>query len=154
MIQNTLIIGMGALGLLYADIIDDPVHLLRFEEIYESHRKQMMRTANAILMDEHEAEDAVQELFVKLYRSPPDSSIAKPRAYLFRAARNMALDMLFVAVLGFGVGAAAIATTISQGISAALCCIHLLRVDAPYQITLKEIRFDKKSLLNKSPCPM
>ena len=86
-------------------------------------------------------------IFVGILHAVGDSR--HPLYYLiFSTFVNIALDMLFVAVLGFGVGAAAIATTISQGISAMLCCIHLLRVDAPYQITLKEIRFDKKSLLD------
>ena len=86
-------------------------------------------------------------IFVGILHAVGDSR--HPLYYLiFSTFVNIALDMLFVAVLGFGVGAAAIATTISQGISAALCCFHLLRVDAPYQITLKEIRFDKKSLLD------
>ena len=60
---------------------------------------------------------------------------------------NIGLDMLFVAALGFGVGSAAIATTISQGVSAALCCWHLLRVDAPYRVKLRSIRFHKDSFL-------
>ena len=60
---------------------------------------------------------------------------------------NIILDMLFVAVLDLGVGSAAIATTISQGLSALLCFIHLLRVDAPYRMRVREVQFDKKSLL-------
>ena len=60
---------------------------------------------------------------------------------------NMALDMLFVAVFRWGVGSAAIATVISQGISALLCFLHLLRVDAPYRVSLREIRIHKDSLL-------
>ena len=60
---------------------------------------------------------------------------------------NIVLDMLFVAVLGFGVGAAALATTFSQGVSALLCFVHMLRVDAPYRVNIKCIRFHKDSLL-------
>ena len=60
---------------------------------------------------------------------------------------NIVLDMLLVAVLGFGVGAAALATTFSQGVSAFLCFVHMLRVDAPYRISLKHIRFHKENLL-------
>ena len=72
-----------------------------------------------------------------------------PLYYLmFSTVINIILDMLFVAVLGFGVGSAAVATTISQGISALLCCIHLVRIDAPYKVSLKEIRFEKKSLMD------
>ena len=61
---------------------------------------------------------------------------------------NMILDMLFVAVLGFGVGAAALATTLSQGISALLCFIHLLRIDAPYRVSIRKLRIHKKSLVD------
>ena len=61
---------------------------------------------------------------------------------------NIVLDLLFVAVFKWGVGSAAIATTISQGISALLCFIHLLRIDGPYKISIKEIRFDKRSLID------
>ena len=60
---------------------------------------------------------------------------------------NIALDMLFVAGLGFGVGSAAIATTISQGISALLCFWHMVRVDAPYRVSIRKIRFHKESLI-------
>lgn len=60
---------------------------------------------------------------------------------------NIVLDMLLVAVLGFGVGAAALATTFSQGVSAFLCFVHMLRVDAPYRVSLKHIRFHKENLL-------
>ena len=59
---------------------------------------------------------------------------------------NIVLDMLFVAVLGFGVGSAAIATTLSQGVSALLCFLHLVRVDAPYRVSVRKIRFHKESL--------
>ena len=59
---------------------------------------------------------------------------------------NIVLDLLFVGALGMNVGAAAVATTISQGVSALLCFIHLLRINISYQVVLREIRFDKKSL--------
>ncbi len=71
-----------------------------------------------------------------------------PLYYLMiSSAMNVMLDLLFVAVLGWGVGAAAVATTISQGISATLCCIHLLRAKGkPYQLKLRRIRFDWQSM--------
>ena len=72
-----------------------------------------------------------------------------PLYYLILAACiNVALDLLFVAGFGWGVGSAALATTISQGISVALCLIRLLRVDAPYRLRLKQIRFHKDSLMD------
>ena len=86
-------------------------------------------------------------IFVGILHAVGDSK--HPLYYLMiSTVVNIILDMLFVAVLGFGVGSAAIATTVSQGISALLCCIHLLRIDAPYRVSLKDVRFDKKSLLD------
>ncbi len=86
-------------------------------------------------------------IFVGIHHAIGDSR--HPLYYLMiSTATNIVLDLLFVAVLGFGVGSAAVATTISQGISAALCCIHLMRLDAPYRLRLKFVRFDKKSLVD------
>ncbi len=59
---------------------------------------------------------------------------------------NVILDLLFVAVFHMGVGAAALATTISQGLSALLCCIRLMRLDGPGKLVLRKIRFDLPSL--------
>ena len=64
---------------------------------------------------------------------------------------NIVLDLLFVGVFfrgneTLGVAAAAMATTISQGISAALCFLRLLRVQEPYRIRIREIRIHWKSL--------
>ena len=84
-------------------------------------------------------------IFVGILHAVGDSK--HPLYYLMiSAATNVALDMLFVAGFGWGVGSAAVATTISQGISALLCLIHLMRVDAPYRVKLREVRFDKASL--------
>ena len=60
---------------------------------------------------------------------------------------NIGLDLLFVGAFDRGVGSAAVATTISQGVSALLCFIHLLRMDGPCRVRIKEITFDKKSLI-------
>ena len=86
-------------------------------------------------------------IFVGILHAVGDSR--HPLYYLMCSTGvNVVLDLLFVAVLGFGVGSAAIATTLSQGISALLCCIHLTHVDAPYRVALKNVRFDKKSLFD------
>ncbi len=60
---------------------------------------------------------------------------------------NIVLDLLFVGVFNLGVGSAAVATTISQGVSALLCFVHLLRVKESYRVKIREIAFDKKSLV-------
>ena len=84
-------------------------------------------------------------IFVGILHAVGDSK--HPLYYLIVSTFiNIALDMLFVAVLRLGVGSAAVATTIAQGISALLCCTHLMRIDAPYRVHLKLIGFDKKSL--------
>ena len=86
-------------------------------------------------------------IFVGIHHAVGDSR--HPLYYLILSTFiNMALDLLFVGVFRWGVGSAALATTISQGVSATLCCIHLMRVDAPYQLKLREIRFHWESLKN------
>ena len=70
-----------------------------------------------------------------------------PLYYLmFSTAANVVLDLLFVGYFRLGVGAAAIATTISQGISAVLCCMHLLHLKEDYRLVPARIRFDLPSL--------
>ena len=74
-------------------------------------------------------------IFVGILHAVGDSR--HPLYYLiFSTFLNVILDMLFVAGLGFGVGSAAIATTVSQGVSALLCFRHLLRIDEPYRVRI------------------
>ena len=80
-------------------------------------------------------------IFVGILHAVGDSK--HPLYYLiFSTFVNIVLDLLFVAVFKWGVGAAAMATTISQGVSTLLCCIRLMRVKEPYQLKLRAIRFD------------
>ena len=80
-------------------------------------------------------------IFVGILHAVGDSK--HPLYYLiYSTIVNIVLDLLFVAVFKWGVGSAAIATTISQGVSALLCCIRLMRVQEPYQLKLRSIRFD------------
>lgn len=84
-------------------------------------------------------------IFVGIHHAVGDSK--HPLYYLMcSTAVNICLDLLFVGILGFGVGAAALATTISQGISAALCCIHLMRSSGPARLYLRKIRFHWQNL--------
>jgi putative MATE family efflux protein len=55
---------------------------------------------------------------------------------------NTLLDLLFVAVLGMGVGGAGLATAIAQLLSAVLCFIRLVRSKEVYGIVPKRIRLD------------
>ena len=55
---------------------------------------------------------------------------------------NVALDLLFVGAMDMGVAGAAVATVISQIVSAVLCIIKLTRSDGPYRLEIKRIGFD------------
>ena len=84
-------------------------------------------------------------IFVGILHAVGDSR--HPLYYLILSSLlNVLLDLLFVAVLGFGVGAAALATTLSQGLSALLCLWQLTHTRDVYRLELKAIRFHKKSL--------
>ncbi len=54
---------------------------------------------------------------------------------------NVVLDLLFVGVFGFGVSSAALATVISQIVSALLCLHRLLHTTDVYRVELRKIRF-------------
>lgn len=84
-------------------------------------------------------------IFVGILHAVGDSR--HPLYYLiFSTCVNVVLDLLFVGVFDWGVGAAAMATTISQGISALLCFIHLVRTKEVYRLAPRMIRFDPGSL--------
>jgi len=84
-------------------------------------------------------------IFVGILHAVGDSR--HPLYYLILASLvNVVLDLLFVAVLKLGVGSAAVATTISQGLSAVLCAIRLIRLDTPYRLKWNRIRFHWQSL--------
>lgn len=86
-------------------------------------------------------------IFVGILHAVGDSR--HPLYYLmFSSAVNVVLDLLLVGGFHMGVGAAALATTISQGISAVLCCIRLMRVNEPYRLIWKQVRFHGKSLID------
>ena len=86
-------------------------------------------------------------IFVGILHALGDSK--HPLIYLMiSTCVNIVLDLLFVAVFKLGVGAAALATTISQGISATLCCIRLLKADREYALVIRDIRYDWESLKN------
>ena len=66
----------------------------------------------------------------------------RPLYYLiFSSLLNIVLDLLFVAVFGWGVWAAAVATVISQSASVVLCLIHLCKKGEVYTLSFRKIRF-------------
>ncbi len=89
--------------------------------------------------------NVMYNVFVGILHGVGDSK--HPLYYLMiSTVVNIVLDLVFVGWIGWGVGSAAIATALSQGVSAALCCIHLCRAKAPYGLQLKKIRADMESL--------
>ena len=66
-----------------------------------------------------------------------------PLYYLMIASvTNVCLDILFVKFLGFGIAGAAVATAISQFLSAGISFYKLTHVDDVHRITPKSVRFD------------
>lgn len=85
-------------------------------------------------------------VFVGILQSIGDSR--HPLLYLvISSVINILLDLLFVAVLGMGVGSAAAATILSQFFSAFLCLFRLMyKSPEEYRVYLKYIRFDMPML--------
>lgn len=66
-----------------------------------------------------------------------------PLHYLIiSSVTNVVLDLVFVGAMNMGVAGAAVATVISQVVSAVLCIIKLTRSDGPYRLELRRIGFD------------
>ena len=61
---------------------------------------------------------------------------------LISSVANVVLDLFFIKVLNWGVGGAAAATTMGQGISFVLCMIRLVRTDEVYKVNLRSIGID------------
>ena len=86
-------------------------------------------------------------IFVGILQAVGDSR--HPLIYLIiSSVTNVVLDLVFVGGFGLGVGAAALATIISQALSALLCLIKLLRAPDEYRLVMKKIRFHWESLKN------
>ncbi len=59
---------------------------------------------------------------------------------------NIGLDILLVVVFRFGVAGAAVATIVSQALSAVLVILALMRTDDMYHLNLRRVGFDKRML--------
>ncbi|MCG8476125.1 MAG: RNA polymerase sigma-70 factor [Cytophagales bacterium] len=70
-------------------------NLNTFERLFRTHYEELVRHALQFLNSLEEAEDLVQEAFVKLWdRKHELGEVQNVRAYLFRMVRNMALNVL------------------------------------------------------------
>jgi len=66
-----------------------------FERLYREHATFVYRTALRITRNAEEAEDILQTIFLRLLRRESSPDLQKrPRAYLYRAAVNAALDTI------------------------------------------------------------
>ena len=83
--------------------------------------------------------------FVGILQSVGDST--HPLIYLIvSSVTNIILDLVLIAGLGFGVGAAAFATVISHFLSAILCMVQLLRSPEEFRLHLNRINLDSYML--------
>lgn len=64
----------------------------RFARVVECHSRFLFRIAYAVLRNAHDAEDAVQEAFLKLYRRRRWDDVENERAFLARAVWRVAVD--------------------------------------------------------------
>ena len=65
-----------------------------FSQLYDRYRSRIYSTAYRIIQDAGEAQDATQEIFVKLYRSLPEWNPRKAKfsTWVYRLAANHAID--------------------------------------------------------------
>jgi RNA polymerase sigma-70 factor (ECF subfamily) len=67
-----------------------PLSPLRFKLAVLRHDRAVYRFARTLLRDEREAEDVVQETFLRYWQQ--GAGVRKPREWLFKVARNACLD--------------------------------------------------------------
>jgi RNA polymerase sigma-70 factor (ECF subfamily) len=64
-----------------------------WEALYRHHRSELLRFLIARTGDASEAEEVLQEMWVKLHRAPI-THVTSARAYLYRMAQNLVVDRL------------------------------------------------------------
>lgn len=82
--------------LFYMSLIDNDDDRAKFEIIYNNYRKRMVNTAFSVLKNEEDAEDAVQDTFIKIARNmrsigEPDST--ETLSYVLKATKNTAINL-------------------------------------------------------------
>ena len=81
--------------LVYALTLVSAQDRTKLERLYYEYRSVMFCAANEILHNEHEAEDAVQQAFVKIAENLgkiPDELSTKTKAFVVTIAENTAID--------------------------------------------------------------
>lgn len=82
--------------LFYMSLIDNDDDRAKFEILYNSYRKRMVRTAFSVLKNKEDAEDAVHDTFIKIARNmrsigEPDSN--ETLSYVLKATKNTAINL-------------------------------------------------------------
>lgn len=67
---------------------------MTFELLLQEHRDAVYRTARYLVRNAEDAEDVVQETFVRLWKTREDIRIDNVRSWLLRVCRNLCLDAL------------------------------------------------------------
>lgn len=101
-----------------------------FAQIYDELEKPVFTIVSRIVQSKEIAEDVTQDVFVKLFIGPPDSTVKNPRAWIFQMARNAAIN----------------AKKKKQGID-----IDSVELVADDQISNTVIRMDIESAISKLP---
>ena len=65
-----------------------------FACVYQEFKRPVYTICYRITQSKETAEDITHDVFVKLFSSPPDASVKNVRAWIFRMARNLAIDAL------------------------------------------------------------
>ena len=67
---------------------------MTFELLLQEHRDAVYRTARYLVRNAEDAEDVVQETFVRLWKTRDQIRIENVRSWLLRVCRNLCLDAL------------------------------------------------------------
>lgn len=65
-----------------------------FTQLYHALKQPVFTIIYRIVQNQTTAEDLTQDLFVKLFVSPPKATVKNPRAWIFQSAHNLAVDAL------------------------------------------------------------
>lgn len=73
---------------------DQGASKLSILEAYQSHLGGLKSFLSRLLSNPHDVEDVVQETFIRAHLAERNSQIQQPKSYLFKIARNVALNQL------------------------------------------------------------
>jgi DNA-directed RNA polymerase specialized sigma subunit, sigma24 homolog len=82
--------------LIYLSLLDTEEDISKFEEIYNTYKKQMYYTANNILKDSHLAEDAVHNAFLRIINNLEkiqDINSHKTKGLIVIIVKNASIDI-------------------------------------------------------------